>query len=243
MDKVSEKVINLADFVAQNDDAKSQVMTLIKHLVREVRKQHLSYHQLKYIFRVVRSRCDIKAKGTPRRLIELPTNEELEGFFSAMKNPVHRLIFQFLLGTGLRVSEMCSLEISRMDLKTNQAFVYKGKGQKDRIALYGCRIRDQLELYLQGRQNKYLFESARHTRYSSRRIEQLCENYKTAASIEKRLTPHTLRHVWNTRLAEKGIDRERRALLAGHDSIDTQEIYTHLAVGGFKGDVIKILDE
>jgi len=242
MKSEENNVVNLDDFVLQKQEAKFPLQPIIRFLVREVNKQKLNYHQLKYIFKTVRAKCNIDVGNKAKRLIELPSEEELAIFFGAIKNPIHRLIFDTLIGTGLRVSELCSLEIKRLDLSNNQFFVHEGKGKKDRIAIVGNKLKEKLELYLQGRQNRYLFESTRHTRFTTRRVEQICKKYKKLSGIDKNLTPHTLRHIWNTKLATLGLDKEKRALLAGHENDKTQEIYTHLGIGGFKSDVIKIMD-
>lgn len=98
-------------------------------------------------------------------------------------------------------------------------------------------------MYLNQKKRRYLFESNRHTRFSPRRIEQLCRQYKDASSIEKTLTPHTFRHIWNTRLAEAGVSREHREMLAGHaKGSKSQDIYTHLGLAGIKKDIVSILD-
>ena len=236
-------LVKFDDFVAQTANAKTPIQSIIKFLVREVNKQKLNYHQLKYIFRIVRSRCEIDAGNKPKKLFELPTDDELDKFFASVRNPVHRLMFDVLLGTGLRVGELCNLEVKRIDFRGNQLFVSEGKGKKDRIVIFGNKLRDKLELYLQGKHNRFLFESSRHAKFTTRRIEQLCKKYKKLSALEKNLTPHTLRHIWNTKLAVLGLDKEKRALLAGHSNQHTQDIYTHLSVGGFKSDIVKLLDE
>lgn len=236
-------VVKLDDFAAQKSNAKSPVQALVKHISREVNRHKLSYDQLKYVFKSVRATCGVDVPTRGRKLYELPSKEEIEQFYGAIDNPVHRLIFETLEGTGLRISELCNLQVSRIDFKTNLAFVSEGKGKKDRVIIIGNRLLEKLALYLEGRNNKFLFESNRHTKFSPRRIEQLCKRYKEKAGITKQMTPHTLRHLWNTKLAESGISKEKRMLLAGHESEATQKIYTHLGVGGAKEEVLAILDK
>ncbi len=244
MKKQDAKVINLRDFASENAIPKSHLQTLVRHIAREVNRHKISYDQLKFVFRSVRERCDLAVPNqSGRKLYELPSGEELTAFFAAIKNPVHRLIFEVLEGTGVRVDELCSLEVRRIDFERNLVFVHEGKGKKDRVTVIGCKLVEKIRLYLQDRKNKYLFESNRHTRYSTRRVEQLCEQYREAAGITKRFTPHTLRHVWNTRLAEAGVPKEKRKILAGHNSDRAQDIYTHLAAGGIKDDVLAVLDQ
>lgn len=235
--------IKLDDFVTQNANAKSPIQVLIKHINREVNRHKFNYDQLKYVFKNVRAACGVEVPSQRRKLYELPSTEEITRFYGAIDNPVHRLIFETLQGTGLRISELCNLQVSRIDFKNNTGFVSEGKGRKDRIVIIGQRLLEKLAIYLQGRKNKFLFESNRNTRFTSRRIEQLCKQYKEKAAITKDFTPHTFRHLWNTRLAEAGVSKERRMLLAGHESEDTQKIYTHLGVAGAKDEILGILDK
>lgn len=244
MKKHDSKVVKFDDFAVQNAEAQSHIQAIVKVLSREVNRHKLNYHQLKYIFRIVRERCGIEVENSSsRRLYELPTAEELKQFYTMIDNPVHKLIFQTLEGTGLRISELCNLEVRRVDFKSNLIFVHKGKGDKDRVTVIGSRLLEKLKIYLEGRNNRYLFETQRHSKFSKRRIEQLCQEYAAQAQIGKRLTPHTFRHLWNTRLAEAGISREGREILAGHSKGSaTQDIYTHLGVGGIKDSVLAVLD-
>lgn len=244
MKKHNSKVVKFDDFVVQNAEAQSHIQSMVKSLSREVNRHKLTYRQLKYIFRIVRERCGVEVENSSsRRLYELPTADELKQFYAVIENPVHKLIFETLEGTGLRISELCNLELRRIDFKSNLIFVHKGKGDKDRVTVVGSQLLEKLKIYIQGRNNRYLFETQRHSKFSKRRIEQLCQEYVEKAQINKKLTPHVFRHVWNTRLAEHGISREGREILAGHSKGSaTQDIYTHLGVGGVKEEVIAILD-
>lgn len=244
MKKQDFKIAKLEDFAVQTLEAQSNIQAVVKYLTREVNRQKLTYRQLKYIFRIVRERCGIEVENPrSRKLFELPTSDELMHFYGAIESPIHKLIFETLEGTGLRISELCNLEVRRVDFKSNLIFVSKGKGNKDRVTVIGTHLLEKLKIYLEGRNNRYLFETQRHSKFSKRRIEQLCQQYVESAKIEKKFTPHTFRHIWNTRLAEGGVHREGREILAGHSKgSSTQDIYTHLGVGGIKDDVIKILD-
>ena len=232
------------DLRVQKPSAKSALQLLIHHIAREARRQHLDYNALKHVFQSVREKCDIVVPTKPKRLFELPTAVELDSFYSVIKDPVHRLIFEFLQGSGLRIEEACSLEVKRIDIAQNYVFVFQGKGKKDRVTVIGNRLAQKIALYLENRNNRYLFESSRGGRFTTRRIEQICQKYKEAASITKKLSPHIFRHVWNSNLAAHGLSEERRAILAGHEqNSDVQKIYTHLSAGGFKSEVIAILDK
>lgn len=238
------KVINIDDFATQKANAKSSLRSAINQLVRLSNREKLSYDQLRYIFQTVRFKCDIRPSMLPNRLYVLPTATDINKFYSVIDNVVHKLIFESLDGTGLRVSELCKLKIENIDFAANTIFVEQGKGGKDRICVIGNRLKEKLLIYLEGKINIYVFESNRHKRFTTRRIQQLCKHYSEKAGLEVAITPHTFRHLWNTRLAESGVEREKREILAGHSKgSKTQDIYTHLGVGGVKDEVIKILDE
>lgn len=243
-ENAAAKVEKLADFVDQKTAAKSHVQALIKHVAREARRHRMDYHQLRFIFRMARKRAEINVPAPQkRRLRELPSTAELSQFYAAISDPMHRLLFEVLEGTGLRVSELCNLQVARIDLAANLLFVSEGKGGKDRVVIIGNRLREKLELFLRGKDNRYLFETVRRTKFTPRRIEQLCGKYKLRAGIEKPLTPHVFRHLWATSLAAAGVSEERRALLAGHSSVEMQRHYTHLTGGGLRDEIVSVLDK
>jgi len=230
----------LQDFVDQNSNTKSPIQKIIKYLIKETNKNKLNYGQLRYIFRSVRESCEIEVNKTKKTLYELPSKSQLEKFYIPIKNPIHRLMFEFLHGTGLRVSEMCKLELKNIDFENNLILVKEGKGKKDRVVPFGNKIKDKLEIYLEGRNNRYLFESNRNSFYSTRRIEQLCEQY--SIDIDVKITPHTFRHLYFSFLAKNNISKEHRMIIAGHSKPETQDIYTHLTLEGIKENIIDILD-
>lgn len=234
-------VKNIQDFVDQNENTKSEIQKCIKYLVRETNKQKFNYGQLRYIFRSVRERCEIEVTKDKKSLFKLPKVDDLEKFYGQINNPVHKLIFKFLEQTGLRISEMCNLKVEDINFDKNTIFISQGKGKKDRIVPFGNRLKEKVQIYLNGKNNKYLFESIRNSKFSTRRIEQLCSKY--SRGIDVKITPHTFRHIYFSLLAEKKISKEHRMLIAGHSNQKTQDIYTHLSLGGIKEEIIAILDE
>lgn len=234
-----------ANFDTQNETPKNAVVgELIRFIVKRTRSHHLDYDSLRYVFRRVRELCEVEVPRKAKRLFELPTSGELEAFYGVMKDPTHKLIFKTLEGTGLRISEFVSLRIDRVHFDKNQMFIKEGKGKKDRIVLFGNRLKEMLLLHLNGRTKGWLFESSWNYKFTTRRIEQLCERYRKEAKIEKKITPHVFRHCHMTFLSEKKIPQEQREILAGHSpNSDVQRQYTHLTLASFKDEVIRILDE
>lgn len=239
-------LIEANNFTSRNTDVKlhrAHIDEVTAMLVRKINQHRLNYHQLKNIFSVVRRKCrvDVPKRGTA--LYEIPTKQELTLFYSAVKDPVHKLIFEVLEDTGVRVQELCHLRVQDIDFSNNTIFIKQGKGAKDRVTLMSDNLKDKLQLYLQAKNHKFLFESNRNTQYTTRRIQYLCTDYKNKTTIEKKFTCHTFRHLWNTRLALNNIPKEKRELLAGHSpNSKVQERYTHLSVDGFKDQIIKVLN-
>lgn len=243
MKKSSNNVENLLDFVDQNSNAKSDIQKCIKYLTREVNKQKLNYGQLRYIFRAVRDNCDIEVTKDKKSLYELPNRDQISTFYDQINVTQHKLIFKLLHGTGLRVSEMCSLEVKNIDFKENLILIKEGKGKKDRIVPIGNKLNEHLTIYLDGRSNRYLFESNRNSKYTPRRIEQICKGYLEKSKLEFIITPHTFRHLYFSFLASKNISKDHRMIIAGHSRPETQDIYTHLTLEGIKDSVVSIVDE
>ncbi len=235
-------VEKLADFVNQNSNTKSPIKNIVNYLVRETNKNKFNYGQLNYIFKSIRERCEIEVPSNKRKLYELPTNNEVTSFYSAIDNPIHKLIFETLEGTGLRIGKLCELEIEKIDFDNNVMFIKNAKGGNDRIVPFGNKLKYKLSIYLSNRNNRYLFESNRNSKFSTRRVEQLCKKYLLKSEIVTLITPHTFRHLYNTHLANNKISKEIRMMLVGHKSEKTQDIYTHLSLGGHKQEIIKVLD-
>lgn len=235
-------VENLSDFIVQNSTTKSPIQEVIKYISREVKKHKLTYRQLKYIFKCAREKCNIEVPREQRKLPQLPTQEELDQFYSVIKDPIHKLIFEFLEGSGLRISEVVHLKVTNIDFELNVIYVKNGKGGKDRASIIGNKLKEKIKLYLNKKNNEYLFESCRHSKYSTRRIQQIFESYRIKAKIEKKFSIHTFRHLYLTHLAQNKISVEIRQLLAGHSNAKTQAIYTHLSIGGFAKEISAILD-
>jgi len=142
-------------------------------------------------------------------------------------------ILWFLYGTGLRVSELISLERSNIRSDSKQ-FSIVGKGSKLRSVFMSQQARDKLVTYLKMRtdDSDYLFVSLSNNSYGQwltrNSIEDIVKKYKTLAGIKKKVTPHTLRHSFATTLIKKWADIRAVQTLLGHASITTTQIYTHV---------------
>lgn len=140
--KNNNSIIKLRNFATQNTNAKKPIQLLIKHITRETNRHKFDYDQLRYVFKSVRTNCNIEVPRRKQKLIELPTNEDLASFYRSISNPDHKLIFEFLENTGIRVEKLCALEVSRVDLDSNTAMIVGAKGGKDRIVIFGNQLKE-----------------------------------------------------------------------------------------------------
>ena len=225
-----------------NPHSDQVVSRLIKFLIREVRRHNLDHGSLRYVYREVKRRADLVTPRKTKTLVQLYTQDEIDRFFSVIKDPVHKLMYEVLIGSGLRVSELASIEISNINFQAKTILVL-GKGRKQRLVLLSHRLCDQLKIYLSNRCQRYLFESVRKTKFGTRRIQGLFTEYKQLANISKKGNVHQLRHQYFSKLCDAGISREHRALLAGHSNTKTQDIYSHASLGAVSSEILNKLEE
>src|ERR1043166_4458938 len=147
-----------------------------------------------------------------------------------------RAMLEFLYATGLRVSELVSLHYQQIDFQGNYLTV-KGKGSKMRAVPFGQWARTKVLDYvnevrprlLKGKSSPYLFVTRSGKPLSRQGFWKLIHRYALAAGIEKKVTPHTLRHSFATHLLEGGADLRSVQSMLGHADISTTQIYTHVS--------------
>ncbi len=118
-----------------------------------------------------------------------------------------------------------------LDLSRGLLRVRRGKGGKDRYTLLSQRGVEAVRIYCEGfRPEGWLFPGARPGRHcTTRSVQRIVEECARRAGLEKKVTPHTLRHSFATHLLESGTDLRYIQELLGHKSSRTTEIYTHVA--------------
>ena len=144
-------------------------------------------------------------------------------------------MLELLYATGLRVSELIALQMSQINLQGNFLTV-KGKGSKVRAVPFGKWARQKLLHYIQGtrprlakgRASVFVFINRSGRPLTRQGFWKLIRAHALAAGIEKRVTPHTLRHSFATHLLEGGADLRSVQSMLGHADISTTQIYTHV---------------
>jgi len=148
-----------------------------------------------------------------------------------------RSALELLYGSGLRVGEVATLTLDRIDVRRGRVLVL-GKGSKEREVPISEYAADALSAYLrQGRPamaaegSRQLFFNRRRKRFSERDIRSMVERYGATLLPGRRVTPHTLRHSFATHLLEGGADIRAVQELLGHASVATTQRYTHVSRG------------
>jgi len=145
-------------------------------------------------------------------------------------------VVELLYATGLRVSELIYLKIDDINME-NRMLKCLGKGSKERIIPFGNKAYQSLNLYLdrvrprlvKNPEENTLFLNSRGERFSRQGVFYLVKLYAHKARIEKKVTPHTLRHTLATHLIENGADLRSVQEMLGHSDISTTQIYTHVS--------------
>tara|TARA_A100001015_G_scaffold302728_1_gene391291 strand:- start:494 stop:1258 length:765 start_codon:yes stop_codon:yes gene_type:complete len=183
---------------------------------------------------------DIESPKLEKNLPEVLTELEIEKLiksFDIKENfgQRNRTIIEVLYGTGMRVSELVNLKLSNIFFKENIIKII-GKGNKERFVPLGDIASNEIRKYLKIRDNSIIDSKFsdivflnRYGRGLTRSMifKIISDSYKRIG-LNKKISPHTLRHSFATHLLKNGADLRTIQLILGHESITTTEIYTHL---------------
>jgi|WetSurMetagenome_2_1015567.scaffolds.fasta_scaffold57410_2 integrase/recombinase XerD len=164
----------------------------------------------------------------PEKLPVVLSREEVGCLFRHIGFLKHRAVLMLCYGAGLRISEAVSLKAAHIDSARMLIRVEKGKGAKDRYTVLSAQMLHLLRHYWKAqRPTDYLFPGlTAGTHLSAGAVQEVCRDACRLAGIEKRVTPHTLRHSFATHLLENGTDTRAIQVLLGHSRIDTTARYT-----------------
>lgn len=146
----------------------------------------------------------------------------------------NRAMVEVLYATGLRVSELCGLQLGQVHLEAGFVRVM-GKGRKERIVPLGDVAREWLERYLLtarapgGKPDEPIFITRLGGSLTRQGFFKILRELAVVAGIDRPISPHKLRHAFATHLLERGADLRSLQLMLGHADIGTTEIYTHLS--------------
>lgn len=184
---------------------------------------------------------DVSSPKVPRRL---PNFLSIDEMFKLLEGPQgsgaltlrDKAIMELLYASGLRVSELVGLDLNQISLAEKVVSVI-GKGNKERRVPIGEKAKESLQKYIEARTGivsddttKAVFVNRRGGRLTPRSVERLIQKYIKVCGIDKRVTPHVIRHTFATHLLNAGADLRGIQELLGHASLSTTQKYTHVSV-------------
>lgn len=214
-----------------------------EYLIHLIQQQHASRSTynvtrcgLKFFYRVTLGRdWAFERIAIPRQESKLPvvlTRSEVARLLATPKRIKTRALLTTCYATGLRVSELVSLQLNDIDSQRMVIRVHQAKGRKDRHAPLSPRLLDLLREYWKDRRPRhYLFPGRDPKRpLESQTVQHNLRKATRQARIEKRITPHVLRHTFATHLLEAGVDLRTIQVVLGHRSLRSTSLYTHISV-------------
>ncbi|MBQ1505231.1 MAG: tyrosine recombinase [Erysipelotrichales bacterium] len=159
----------------------------------------------------------------------------LDSFGDSPKDRYDKCLLELIYNSGLRVHECVNLKVNQVHLDQNFLRIL-GKGGKERIVpfLDSCKndlntyLKEIRPLYLNGKSSQFIFIGRKGNRVTRQYIWTLVHKKAEECGIEKKVSPHTLRHTFATELLENGADLRAVQELLGHSDISTTQIYTHV---------------
>lgn len=184
-----------------------------------------------------------KVINAPKKSKMLPKFLTIDDVFNLIEKPEgigfmvarDKAILELLYSSGIRVSELCNLDMGDINLREGLIKV-RGKGKKERIVPIGQKAIDAIRTYmvermlLKKREGGALFLNRNGSRITERSIRRIVVKYARRVLIDGRIGPHTLRHTFATHLLQAGADLRTIQELLGHSSLSTTQKYTHLDI-------------
>lgn len=171
----------------------------------------------------------------PKHLPKVLSVNDIKTMMKQDLDVIERVVVEMLYSCGLRVSELCSLKMNDINLKSKN-IICTGKGSKDRIVPFGDYALKTIEEYLLKRE-EILLEHNKSTDlfliFANGRTMTRQDVYRIihriGAELHKAISPHTLRHTFATHLLENGADLRVVQELLGHSDVSTTQLYTHVS--------------
>ncbi|UII79027.1 tyrosine-type recombinase/integrase [Flagellimonas sp. CMM7] len=219
----------------------NEIREYLQKLIRDGKSNsyvNQALNSIKFYYEVVNGMPNrfysIERSRKKKCLPDVLSKDEILGIIKNTNNLKHRCIVELLYSSGLRRNELLQLRPSDIDSKRMMVRERQGKGSKDRLTVLSKNTLNDLRQYFKEyRPKNFLFEGVNGKSYSTSSVLNIIVNAAKKAGINRRVTPHMLRHSFATHLLEKGTDMRHIQLLLGHGSTRTTEIYTHVADRSF----------
>lgn len=191
----------------------------------------------------------IEQAKIPKHLPKVLSETEITSLEHLNLNLFEKVVVELLYSCGLRVSELCDLQLNNINLKS-QHIICVGKGSKERLVPFGKFAKELIIEYLEIRENiveTYGLSTNKVLLQQDGRETNRQDVYRLIHSLGKKLnrdiSPHTLRHTFATHLLDNGADLRIVQELLGHSNVSTTQLYTHISKKRLKDIYFKINDK
>jgi integrase/recombinase XerD len=241
-----------AAFFNQSPDqlGSEQVHRYFVHLLNEKKVSWSTYNQavsaLRFFYTVTCPRDGMVVRlpygKRTRKLPVVRSAEDIARFLAAVRGRANRMLLRTIYATGLRLDEALRLTSEQIDSRQMLLRVL-GKGRKERLLPLSPALLEELRAYYRAtRPKRWLFPGKTGQRpLRAGTVQRACAKACWRAGLP-RITPHTLRHCYATRLLEAGVDIRRIQVLLGHTQMTTTMLYTHATVASLR-DIVSPLEQ
>lgn len=176
----------------------------------------------------------IRRRNLPKAVSQHQAEEMLDQTFSGPTPLRDRAVLELAYAAGLRAAEIVSVYLSDFDFK-EQSLHVTGKGNKERVALFGDTCKKAIDDYVQNERKlpltgDALFTNEKGKPISTRTIQNIVKRWAKAVGLPEDVSPHTLRHSFATHLLDGGADLKTVQQLLGHENLSTTQVYTHVSI-------------
>jgi integrase/recombinase XerD len=219
---------------ATDDVTASHIKSFLSHLISNEKASlstvNLARSALRFYYESVleNSIGKISAPKPDKKLPVVLTVDEVQQLFEAAATKKSALILKTLYSTGIRVSELCELQVNDINVDEEIGWVRGGKGSKDRMISFSTTLIDKLEEFMDDHGTAFVFPG-RDGSMSSRNVQSIVRRTAANAGLTKQVTPHTLRHSFATHMLDQGNDLRLIQELLGHENLQTTQIYTQIS--------------
>ncbi len=178
---------------------------------------------------------DFKPPKTDKKLPTVLSKDEVKALISSAKTKKSKLILEMLYSSGMRLSECMNLKVADLEPAQKIGWVRHGKGGKDRMIILADHMVADISTFLSVKKPEdHIFTNKKGKQLTARNIQKIVKAAARNAGINKKISPHSLRHSFATHLLESGTDLRKIQELLGHSNLQTTQIYTKVSTEELK---------
>ncbi len=177
---------------------------------------------------------NFKSAKVSKKLPVVLRKGEVRELIDSAQTRKSQLMLEMLYSSGLRVSELVKLKVGDLELDENHGWVRGGKGGKDRLFILSKKLSAKLKVFVKDKKSSSFVFDGFDGSMTTRNVQSIVKRAALSAGIDKKVSPHTLRHCFATHLLESGVGIRQIQVLLGHSNLQTTQIYTKVSTEELK---------